>query len=203
MAHSNLQTRSSHSRERRNSRTPFATTKGFTMIELVVVIILLGILAATALPRFIDIDSEAHDSVVQGVAGGMQTGLALFHAKWVAQGEPSANTDMGDDFSNLRSNASGYPYGTANNSGGTSDVTTSADCLAVYQGVLQAGAPVSSSATSLALVVGSPTDITAVENAPNCNYYYTGENNSSGQSVPLLTYDSTNGNVTRSNVTLP
>lgn len=187
--------------ERRNSRAPFAT-QGFTMIELVVVIILLGILAATALPRFIDIDSEAHESVVEGVAGGLQTGLALFHAKWVATGETAPNTQI-SDFSNLRTNAAGYPYGLADNSGGTSNVTSSADCLAVFQNVLQAGAPTSSSATSLATVVGSLTDITTVASAPNCDYYYTAQNNASGDVVPLLTYDSTTGGIARSTATLP
>ena len=46
---------------------------GFTIIELVVVIVLLGIMAATALPRFMDVTSEAHSAVVDGVKGGMQS----------------------------------------------------------------------------------------------------------------------------------
>ncbi|MFT7006804.1 MAG: MSHA pilin protein MshA [Colwellia sp.] len=61
--------------------------KGFTLIELVVVIVILGILAVTAAPKFIDLTGDAKGSVIEAVKGSMNSAADLAHAKALVQGQ--------------------------------------------------------------------------------------------------------------------
>lgn len=66
------------------------TQSGFTLIEMVAVIIILAIMAATALPRFINLSQDARLSALQGLAGGVRSAAALAKSQWLASNSGTA-----------------------------------------------------------------------------------------------------------------
>jgi MSHA pilin protein MshA len=60
--------------------------KGFTLVELVMVIVILGILAAVAIPKYFDLSSNAKTSAEKGVVGGVRAGIATYYANACASG---------------------------------------------------------------------------------------------------------------------
>ena len=84
--------------------------KGFTLIELILVIVLLGILAATAAPKFIDLKTDATIATLNGMKGALVSGSKLIYAKAIID-----NKTVGDDTLTVSgvtiSINSGYPVG--------------------------------------------------------------------------------------------
>lgn len=126
---------------------------GFTLIELVVVITILGILAAFAIPRFVSLEGEARTAATQGLAGSVRSASALAHGMWLAQSSP-ATVDMegntitmtngypdADDADDTLADFTGYTFVVAGGTGTwTKDgATTPANCSVAYTEPAAAG----------------------------------------------------------------
>jgi len=72
---------------------PNRKEKGFTLIELVMVIVILGILAAFALPRFADLSGDAEDAAIEGARGTVKSAIGIVRAKALANNLADTTSD--------------------------------------------------------------------------------------------------------------
>ncbi|MEC4725015.1 type II secretion system GspH family protein [Shewanella sp. D64] len=161
---------------------------GFTLIELVVVIIILGILAVVALPKFINLSEDAHVATVAGTGGAFKSGINLAHSVWAVRvgSGPAENLPTFGDGEEMDFNDTGWPaqhYLPGNETSPQLDNVE--DCISVWVTVF-AGDDISvSSSTST-----DETKYKANYVSPNqCLFNYSANTNLS------ISYNSQNGSV--------
>jgi len=121
---------------------------GFTLIELIMVVVILGILSAVAIPRFADLGTEARIASLEGLAGAMKSSSAIVHAKWLVTSPQISPVTV--EGGSVAVTATGYPddttsgiavaaqidsndYATvANATAGTTFYSIKDDCHVIY-----------------------------------------------------------------------
>ena len=92
--------------------------QGFTLIELIIVIVLLGILAVTAAPKFLNLQDDARDATLEGIRGSLETAVSVVNGKALIQNvsgdaDEPASVNVGNGVSVTAVN--GYPQATSAN----------------------------------------------------------------------------------------
>ncbi|WP_320822670.1 type II secretion system protein [Reinekea sp.] len=170
----------------------FKLASGFTLIELIVVIVLLGILTLTALPRFINISSEAHLAVFKSTFGSFKSAMnsanRLWHVRGSLTGSNAINVDGDIDYNSL-----GYPAGVDDGA----QVSTPSDCLDVFKEMLQtdllAEVPVGDGPGIKNL--SADVDVAVTHNNDHCYYTFVSESKSVGFNARQFRYSYTTGSV--------
>jgi prepilin-type N-terminal cleavage/methylation domain-containing protein len=153
--------------------------RGFTIVELACVLVILGILIAHAIPRFADIADDAHQAVVAQTAGALQTAVMQAFIGCVISDHAGKDNLPGFGDGTVDLNANCFPSSTNGNNGNVNGNR----CVQVWNGVLAI-------APSISTPANDTTEYRAQGSGTTCTYTYRNDDD-----VRRFTYSTATGDI--------
>lgn len=166
----------------------YMPSKGFTMVELTVVVVILGVIAVFALPRFLSFSRDAQINANQATAEAFEASLDSAHLKWQIEGAPGRIQDLDGT---LDMNSFGWPIGTDKGSGNDNIGRGGAGCYLLWNYLMN---------DSPSAINNASADYQSYRRAGRsaCTYIYRagGDESGRGQADLGIYYNSLDGSVT-------
>ncbi|CAK1751039.1 MSHA pilin protein MshB [Vibrio crassostreae] len=168
-------------------------SQGFTLLELVVVIVILGILAVTAAPRFLGVQRDAHEALAQGAFAAFRNSIDMYHSQWLVDGEPNFDQVVDYGEGDVYPSLTGFPISVQEQP--TNPPQVSGDqCVALWNSLIDSDL-VARSQNDTGFILPSDEAIVSWYNGQNeCFYYYTPSFTIS-ERLPILYYSPITGEV--------
>lgn len=157
------------------------TSRGFTLLELIIVIVILGVLGITALPRFVDLASDAHKANVASTAAAFSSAIDMAYLACITRDFDGQDNMAGFGDGNVDFNASCFPSST---NGNNSNVNANR-CRQIWDGVLTGAPTISNPAND------PSTDYRSQGGGTICTFTYRKD----PSALRRFTYNTSNGDV--------
>ncbi len=166
-------------------RTVRSRVLAFSLFELVAVLVIIGALAAVAVPRVVVLTGAAHHAKVASIATAFDTGVRLANLRCVISGWENKDNLPGYGDATVDFNAACFPTDTTGNA--NSIAGNASRCVNVWKGILLQAPSITTS--------GSGVDFAATAQGNRCTYIYRGDTSTSRQFI----YNAGSGVITISN----
>ncbi|WP_419810206.1 type II secretion system protein [Bacterioplanoides sp.] len=168
------------------------SARGFTLIELITTLVLIGILASFALPRFSNLSEEATIAQAQGVAGSLRSSINIVKALFQSQGHTTRIQNLqGFGNNNIDTNNQGYPIGIDKGNGNENIGRQNKGCAELWQGLLSQAPSVAHN--------NNNQQYRSFRHTQNrvCSYVYRDDGDTGNQNTGqiIIRYDSRDGSV--------
>ena len=169
-------------------------SQGFTLLELMVVVVILGVLAVTLAPRFMGVQRDAHEALAQGAFSAFRNSIDMYHSQWLVDGEPDFDQVVNYGKGDVYPSETGFPISLLEQAPTIAPQVSGEQCVALWNSLIDSDLVARSQYDTGYILPSAEAIVSWYTATPECYYYYTPSFTQS-ERLPILYYSPLTGEV--------